>query len=170
MYGFAVPHFDLPPLAIFIGYLYIFGNIGRGIVQSVFHKRHAVISAVFSANGVFVVNVSVAIIRFDGIFIAGMGVLDIGIYVKQVRGVFGIDACGNPTLAEIEVQFFKSDGTGSGFLQSFERFGSRKVLGIVFEVMFDSLCFFNNVSGNESVCCFVVVNQRIVIDATVQVL
>ena len=146
-------------------------HVGAGVVQGVFQQAHAVIVPVIALYTELLPYFHVLVGTCHRKLVKARRIGDFHFRVKQMAHVGGIDACRNPSLAEIEVQFLKTDTLRRGGFQGFKRlFCIRKPLmsGMVVYPFFHTLRLLYHVSGNESVLYLIARNKRVVIDTSLQ--
>ena len=80
---------------------------------------------------------------------------------EQVRGIFTVNACADPTLPEVEVQILKGDGTGRCLPQGGKGFFGCFVVGMLLYIFLYHLGFGDDVSGYELVDYLVITHQGI---------
>lgn len=115
--GFGVADFDY-----IVAYQYFFGDVGRGVLNGVFHQVESVVTAALGLDAILFADADVATggcADAELVAAGGVGNLDVGI--EKTGGVFLVDAHWYPAFAEIEVEFFKRDGYGKGGTQGIER-------------------------------------------------
>ena len=148
--GFAVAHFGFPAV-----HHHFFGHIGCGVYHRVLQQGDAVESPAFGTGGVFGPDVHVFSWTTYGKIVQGFDVADIDIGVKQIARETAVNFRRYPPLAEVEIQFFKFDALRKSVLQSFQRKGTFRVVGMIFQVFFYRSGFFHDIARDEFVGYFV---------------
>ena len=146
-------------------------------MQRVFKKAHAVIDSVITSDTKFLPYLHVLPGSVCRILVKRGRIGNPYIGLIQMAHISRVYAGRNPTLSEIEIQLVELDAAGPGFLQRFERIPRHSdirlnavITGKAFYSFLltvypcpDSLCFGNDVSGDESVFNLVVLHKGIII-------
>lgn len=162
-----IEHFDR--LVVFIMSDRLF-ELGYSIVQGMDKQLYPVACTVFSLYIVFLRDIGIDFRRDDAVFVQFLDIADQKRFPRQEKMLseLPVDFGRYPTLSEVEIQLFELYRSGECFPQCGQRPGTAGVVGIFFQVIFDSVSFADDIPSYKTVCNFILFYHRIVIYPSIE--
>ena len=146
-------------------------HVGAGVVQGVFQKAHAVVTAVIALHAKLVPYLEILVTASHRELIQSRRVSNFHVRAVEMAHVGGIDTRRNPAFPEVEIKVFKGDAGRFGVFQCIQRLlhlRHTSAFGIFTHPCLYAFRLLYHVPGDEAVFDLVTGHERIVVDAPLQ--